>query len=1191
MTKPYRYIQYLQSYKVLWIFILALIGVGIFAIESSRQASALNIVNGSLPYATAIALGEDHSCALTNIGGVKCWGGDYFGQLGDGSTLSSLTPVDVNGLETGVKAIDSSKAHTCALLNDNRVKCWGWNIDGQLGDGSLDQRNTPVSVAGLSGTITQLAVGHFHTCALNADGFVQCWGKNLSGQLGDGTAITRTTPITVNLNVAVLQVAAGSRHTCAITESRGVKCWGNNSAGQLGISDTTHDYLEPVDVPTITDVQMIVAGEDHTCAVTTSQAMKCWGQNQYGQLGDGSTNMRTTPVDVSGLSSGVMSITAGFNHTCAILNDGTVQCWGLNEFGQLGNGSTENRSAASNVQRIEGKALAISAGRTQTCALTTTGTKCWGGNNFGQLGDGNSSYRTLPTFVENLPDSIQSVGAGDLHTCALTVNGTVKCWGRNYHGQLGNGLPGNQSIPLTVTGLISGVTQLAVGWNHNCAVTAQGAVKCWGWNEAGQLGDGSTLNRTTPINVSTLSSGVKRVAAGAYHTCALMTTGAINCWGANYRGQLGNNSTTASFTPVAVLNIGEEVVDISLGEISTCAKTLSGKIFCWGDNRSGQLGIGNTTDSWVPVEVPAFSSLSATAINVDARHACAVAGGSASCWGLNASGQLGDGTTFSRTVPTNVTDLNTNIVDIDAGQFHACALKQTGSAVGAKCWGLNSSGQLGDTTLTQRFFPVDVSGLSTGVNAISAGGNHTCALLESQRVKCWGRNDTAQLGINPGWFPVSVVGLDAPPPTPTLTPTPTVPTLTSTSTPTITPTPTVPTLTSTPTPTITPTPSVPTLTSTSTPTITPTPSVPTLTSTSTSTQTPTPTVPTLTPTPTLTQTPITQTPTSTSTPTLTTPSSYTVNLPLVANQPAAPSTPTQTWQQVSTIPRQTDSFVIHDGKLFVAERSDNSSENGLYRSQDCAINSIFTRLLAGAAVYDVVFRNTRGLIATKDQGVWFSSDSGENWTKAQIDNPNGLSVVFIDDNLAYAGTNSGGLYRSNDGGTSWSHVEPANGLGPKVIQDLTYDQTSNTLWLATFGEGLWKLTPGSTQFVEVNNGLTTPIEARRIYDVALNAGQLYLATGNGVYKGDGINAWSPIGLQGLPILSVTKIESQLYAGTRENGMKISRNEGQTWEQENGLSPALTIRDLFYDTSNTCKDSISGRNGFLAATSLGIWVNR
>ena len=141
------------------------------------------------------------------------------------------------------------------------------------------------------------------------------------------------------------------------------------------------------------------------------------------------------------------------------------------------------------------------------------------------------------------------MGAGDLHTCALTVNGTVKCWGRNFHGQLGNGLPGNQSIPLTVTGLISGVTQLAVGWNHNCAVTAQGAVKCWGWNEAGQLGDGSTLNRTTPINVSTLSSGVKRVAAGAYHTCALMTTGTINCWGANYRG----NSVTIPLQPVLPL--------------------------------------------------------------------------------------------------------------------------------------------------------------------------------------------------------------------------------------------------------------------------------------------------------------------------------------------------------------------------------------------------------------------------------------------------------------------------------------------------------------------------------------------------------------------------------------------------------------------------------------------------------------
>jgi alpha-tubulin suppressor-like RCC1 family protein len=661
----------------------------------------------SLAAYTAIAAGDYHTCALTAGGGVRCWGSNGYGQLGDGTTTDRSTPVDVSGLASGVDAIAAGWRHTCALTAGGGVQCWGDNGWGQLGDGTTTDRMTPVDVSGLTSGVDAIAVSGSHTCALTAGGSVQCWGRNSYGQLGDGTTTDRTTPVDVS-----------------------------------GLTS---------------GVDAISAGESHTCALTAGGSVRCWGCNNHGQLGDGTTTDRNMPVDVSGLTSGVDAIAAGDYHTCALTAGGGVQCWGDNAFGQLGDETTTDRNMPVDVSGLTSGVDAIAAGRYHTCALTAGGVKCWGRNVYGQLGDGTTTRRTTPVDVSGLASGVDAIAAGEDHTCALTAGGGVKCWGSNEYGQLGNGKFGYGPIPADVGGLTSGVAAIAAGRYHTCALTA-GGIKCWGSNGDGQLGDGTTTWRTTPVDVSGLTSGVDAIAAGDYHTCALTAGGGVKCWGYNGYGQLGDGTTTWRTTPVDVSGLTSGVDAIAAGEYHTCALTAGGGVKCWGRNYSGQLGDGTTTDRNMPVDVSGLTS-GVDAIAAGGSHTCALtAGGGVKCWGNNGKGQLGDGTTTWRTTPVDVSGLTGGVDAIAAGEYHTCALTTGG---GVKCWGDNGYGQLGDGTTTDRNTPVDVSGLTSGVDAIAAGYYHTCALTAGGGVKCWGYNLCGQLGNGEFGYspmPVDVVG-------------------------------------------------------------------------------------------------------------------------------------------------------------------------------------------------------------------------------------------------------------------------------------------------------------------------------------------------------------------------------------------------------------------------------------------------
>jgi len=626
--------------------------------NGSTSSSSTPVAVTNLSNVAAITAGEAHTCALMTSGGVQCWGSNGNGQLGNGSTTDSSTPVAVTNLTGNVVAIVAGGYHTCALTSTGVVQCWGQNSQGQLGNGSTTDSSSPVTVTNLPSGVTAIVAGYRHTCALVGAGGVLCWGYNIYGQLGDGSNSNSSLPGPVaSLSGSLAKIAAGKYQTCVLNGVGSMQCWGWNSSGQLGNGTTANSTTPVTALPS--GVAMMAMGSTQTCVLTAFGGVQCFGANSSGQLGNGTTASSLTPVAVNGFSTAVAVATrsvvingsnvaepggtfaSGYGHTCAMTNAGGVQCWGQNDHGQLGNGSTTNSSTPIPVTNLAVgvAAIAASSDSLHTCALTTAGgAQCWGLNNQGELGNGSNTDSSVPVGVTNLASGVAALATGNGHTCALTTAGGVQCWGANIVGELGNGSNTNSSLPVGVAGLDSGVVAIAAGLQYSCALLASGGVRCWGWNLNGQLGNGSTTNSSTPVTVTNLAGTAVAIAAGTYHACALLASGAVQCWGLNSFGELGNGSTTNSSTPVAVTNLAGSVTAIAAGGYHTCALTTAGAVQCWGRNSSGQLGNNSTTTSLLPVTAANLAS-GVMALSAGDSNSCALtSAGGLQCWG---SGNFG----------------------------------------------------------------------------------------------------------------------------------------------------------------------------------------------------------------------------------------------------------------------------------------------------------------------------------------------------------------------------------------------------------------------------------------------------------------------------------------------------------------------------------------------------------------------
>jgi alpha-tubulin suppressor-like RCC1 family protein len=380
------------------------------------------------PVVSEIAAGVGrHACAIVgNFDGAVCWGANGSGQLGNGSRSSAAkpTPVKVAGLAFGVKTISVGYAHSCALTRHGGVKCWGWNASGQLGNGSRKNSRVPVDVRGLTGGVSAIAAGFEYTCAVTRGTrrVVKCWGSDVQGQLGRRFVNRNfsTKPVVVRgFGHGVEALSAGFGQTCALTVVGGVECWGENP---WGLGDGTHTLsYKPVGVAGLTNgVKAIAVAFGHACAVTFKGGVKCWGSNTRGELGNNSEGRSATPVDVVGLASGVKAITAGGNgespdltddFTCALTSGGGAKCWGDNLSGELGNGSQRASRVPVDVVGLASGVKAIAAGAEYTCAsMNRGGVKCWGDNVQGQLGNGSKEGLSLTPVDALVPD---------LQTCTI----------------------------------------------------------------------------------------------------------------------------------------------------------------------------------------------------------------------------------------------------------------------------------------------------------------------------------------------------------------------------------------------------------------------------------------------------------------------------------------------------------------------------------------------------------------------------------------------------------------------------------------------------------------------------------------------------------------------------------------------------------------------------------------------------
>jgi alpha-tubulin suppressor-like RCC1 family protein len=481
---------------------------------------------GNYPRTKSIELPRDGSLTVAgDVAALRCADGsvspaDLVARIGTREVARRSVTGNVYPLSTAPLDLVVSRMLASAGLDVDNTRSFTVKINreggqclGALGPTLNEDRTLfeiQVNLASVSAAGTRISVGVTHVCALTPGGGAKCWGGNNAGQLGMGslTNLANGSADVVGLATDVVSISSGSEHSCALTGAGAVKCWGNKLDGDGNLVPATISRA-PVDVPGLTGRMAAVStGSQHACVLTAEGAVQCWGHNEFGQLGDGTTTQRTTPAGVVGLDRGVLAVSAGGANTCALLADGAVKCWGLNDRGQLGDGTTINRLAPVTVTGLAGEVVAVSAGGSNTCALTRAGgVKCWGENTSGQLGNGQQTVgnggliSATPVDVSGLGSGVSAVSAGGQHACALTTAGGVMCWGFNGNGALGNGTLANSPVPVGVIGLASGVTQVSAGVHASCAIAVGGSFKCWGANFNGMLGDGTLDFRTTPVNV------------------------------------------------------------------------------------------------------------------------------------------------------------------------------------------------------------------------------------------------------------------------------------------------------------------------------------------------------------------------------------------------------------------------------------------------------------------------------------------------------------------------------------------------------------------------------------------------------------------------------------------------------------------------------------------------------------------
>lgn len=708
-----------------------------------------------------LAAGEHHTCARLANGSVWCWGDNEWGQLGDrGASRHRTIPARVE-FPAGVTAVDLTAGgfHTCARLAPTQtVYCWGRNDLRQLGAGMvLGASSVPVPVSGLLPGPWRLSAGLHHTCASVPSLGVFCWGHNALSQCGQPATVATVDPPALVAGTLGFTAAAGRSFTCAYGGDR-VLCWGANDYGQLGVPTFTgasRATAEPITrAMTAEPYTALFVGGFTACARTMLGLTVCWGRNDYGQVPAGASPQRT-PLPVASYAGA--ELTFGGLHQCTLAtSDRTspLRCWGYNALGQAGDGARVTTLGAPAAPALTGVQL-VAAGFNHTCAALQNGVvRCWGALEYGQLGNGASALTPTPSPVPGISNALGLAAGADFTCAVLEVTGErrLSCWGRNHVGQLGSVTPAAEPTlqtvrdSITAGAFLTGVASVSLGTHHGCARLGDGSVRCWGYNLLGQLGLGTRMDVAYFAAQGTVPLGARRaddLAAGAYHSCVVRDDRSVACWGDDRLGQCGQSMPAgAQLSPVAVALAGGATT-VAGGVEHTCALGTDGMVRCWGHNQVGQCG--QSTGEFVPPGAAVTGPAGAVnGLAVGGFHGCAwLNGGSMRCWGANQRGQLGLDPGTVPFAPRAQPLALSAVAQVAAGSEHTCAL----AGAGLHCWGNGLRGQIGAADFRDRSAPAAVA-VPAGVTftRIVAGEQHTCALASDRRVFCWGSNHVGQLG-------------------------------------------------------------------------------------------------------------------------------------------------------------------------------------------------------------------------------------------------------------------------------------------------------------------------------------------------------------------------------------------------------------------------------------------------------------
>ena len=666
---------------------------------------------------------NDACLAIRANGTLWAWGNNGASQLGDATLVIQRTPVQI-GTNTTWTYVSTGGGHTLALRSDGTLWGWGTGTTGQVGNGSASIVGAPVQV-GASKTWAQVSAGANHTAAIATDGTLWVWGSNASGQLGNGTTDTsvHTLPVQVgsstNWRTTAGSLSAGGDFILALQTDGSLYAWGLNSSGQIGDGTTTSK----------TSPTLISSGWSRVCAGTAfSTALRAdgtlwsWGLNSSGQVGDGSLSNRTSPVQISADNDWAESFCGGA-FGLAAKTDGSLWSWGINSVGHLGQGfaSSVQPSVPARIQDGGATWLTAAAGGTFAIAARQDTTLwAWGAYSNGQQAI--LPYTMLPLAAPL--GAVVGVTAGVANTLVTRADGSLLIWGSNSSGQLGLGVGDSIPHPAPVPfGSGQQWQSVSMGSASVLAVASNGTLWGCGVNSSSQLGDGTTIRRNSLLQIGS-ETDWQTVHQGNAHSLAIKQDGSLWAWGSNASGQLGDGTSTARSIPVQI-GADHDWVKIAAANSSfSIAQKADGSLWSWGSNSSGQLGDGTTTSSNRPAKIGTATDWIHFAAG--STHVLAVkADGSLWAWGNNSTGQVGDGTFTNRTSPTQI-GIGADWRSISAGSASSFAIRADGSLW---AWGSNSSGQLSNGSYTAQSLPTQVGTSDAWASLPSTSVSTTSHLL------------------------------------------------------------------------------------------------------------------------------------------------------------------------------------------------------------------------------------------------------------------------------------------------------------------------------------------------------------------------------------------------------------------------------------------------------------------------------